>query len=215
MGNYLLRIAQRYYIYKWLREADKISEKKKADKLRRKNEKKRLIDTYGYLYYLRDKTWNTIKNQKKKETFENWQHRLSLYCFTIDGYDTKYKHQHYSKPFVHEYNFDYKVEERKELEESHMTIWNIIVESFLETPRDVLTYGRRKYFYVYVENDDVYIESGREHKNISNIKVRRKLDSQNFDEVYEKYKSGAKPSEILNITYNSAYWFGIFRELNL
>ena len=96
-----------------------------------------------------------------------------------------------------------------------MTIWNIIVESFSETPRDVLTYGRRKYFYVFVENDDVYIESGREHKNISNIKVRRKLDSQNFDEVYEKYKSGAKPSEILNITYNSAYWFGIFRELNL
>jgi len=94
-------------------------------------------------------------------------------------------------------------------------LWNKITESYIKEPRDVLTFGKRKYFYVYVDNNDLYVESGREHKNASDIKVRRKLDNENIESIYEAYKSGIKPGKIIDITYNSVYWFGIFRDLML
>ena len=61
-------------------------------------------------------------------------------------------------------------------------IWDLIKNSYLVNPRDVLTYGGRKYFYVYTQDDKVYLESGRNHPNGS---------------------------------FNSVYWFGIFRDLKL
>lgn len=94
-------------------------------------------------------------------------------------------------------------------------IWNKILDSYSKNPRDILTFGKRKYFYVYTEKDDIYIESGREHINASKITVRRKLDKENLEFIYSKYKAGSKPSEVLDITYNSVYWFGIFYDLKL
>lgn len=94
-------------------------------------------------------------------------------------------------------------------------IWNLIVKSYYANPRDVLTFGGRKYFYVYVEHGEVYLESGRNHSNSSDITSRRKLDKENLLTIYIEYKSGAKPNDILNITYNSVYWFGIFKDLKL
>ena len=96
-----------------------------------------------------------------------------------------------------------------------INVWNEIVTSYSKNPRDVLTFGKRKYFYVYEKDGDVYIESGRNHENASEIKTRRMLDKSNLENVYEKYKSGVKPSKILDITFNSVYWFGIFRDLGL
>ena len=216
MNNNFWNCVERYHIFKWIRQIDKAAEQRRAEKARQKFEKKRIIDMYGYQYYLRDKTWNSIKNQKKRETFVLWRYRLAIYGFTINGYDTKYKQQHYSKPLVHEYRFNDEVDFYKNTENSDMKdIWNKIVESFSKNPRDVLTFGKRKYFYVYAEKDDVYVESGREHRNASKIKVRRKLDSVNLEAIYAAYKSGSKPSETLDMTYNSVYWMGIFRDLDL
>lgn len=94
-------------------------------------------------------------------------------------------------------------------------IWDLIKNSYLVNPRDVLTYGGRKYFYVYTQDDKVYLESGRNHPNGSNMSSTRTLDKENLSAVFEKYKSGSKPSDVTEITFNSVYWFGIFRDLKL
>ncbi|MBE6749404.1 MAG: hypothetical protein E7557_09295 [Ruminococcaceae bacterium] len=94
-------------------------------------------------------------------------------------------------------------------------IWELIVNSYSENPRDVLTSGGKVYFYVYVEDGKVFLESGRNHANKSKITGRRQLDESNLTTIYNEYKSGAKPSDLLNITFNSVYWFGIFKDLEL
>ena len=216
MGKQFGNCAERYYIYKWICPADQLSAERKLKKTRKKSEKKRMIAMYGYEYYLRDRTWQSIKNQKRRETFDQWRYRLALYNFTIDGFDTKYNQQHYAKPLVHEYRFGPETNSDSIGEKKEMThIWNEILNSFSKKPRDVLTFGKRKYFYVYTEGTDVYLESGREHKNASEIKGRRQLDKNNLQVVYEQYKLGSKPSEVADVTYNSVYWMGIFRDLDL
>lgn len=217
MGYSFGDCVKRYYTYKWIREADKAAEKRREERRRKKAEKKMIIATYGYDYYLRERTWRSIKNQKKRETFDQWRYRLALYGFTIEGYDTQNGQQHYSKPLVHEYRFEEEpnIIKKEESAETMNKVWNEILSSFSENPRDVLTYGKRKYFYVYAENGDLYVESGRSHSNASEIKIRRRLDKENFDDIYEEYKSGSKPSDIVELTYNSVYWMGIFRELGL
>ena len=209
MGNCFRIYTERYYVYKWILHAHRTAEKRRAEKARKKAEKKRLVDTYGYQYYMRDRTWNSIKDQKKRESFDLWQYRLALYGFTINGYDTKNNQWHYSMPLAREF------EEKKEEKRNMTEVWNLIADSYSKNPRDVLTYGKRKYFFVYVEENDIYIESGRTHKNASDIKTRRKIDKSNAETIYAAYKAGSKPSELLNVTYNSVYWFGIFRDLGL
>jgi len=94
-----------YYIYKWAKEGDEANERKRAEKSLKKTRKKHMISQYGYDYYLRDKIWEKIKNQKKKETYESWKRRLAIYGFTVQGFDTIRNEQHFGKPLVHEYNF--------------------------------------------------------------------------------------------------------------
>lgn len=94
-------------------------------------------------------------------------------------------------------------------------LWNRILDSYKQLPRDVLTAGGRKYFFAYTENDDIYVESGREHQNASSIKARRRLDKENLAEIYEIYTSGEKASRITDITFNSVYWYGIFKDLDI
>ena len=65
------------------------------------------------------------------------------------------------------------------------------------------------------QDDKVYLESGRNHPNGSNISSTRTLDKENLSAVFEKYKSGSKPSNVTEITFNSVYWFGIFRDLKI
>ena len=94
-------------------------------------------------------------------------------------------------------------------------IWNLIKNSYLDNPRDVLTFGGRKYFYVYTEGDNVYLESGRNHSNSSNLSTSHILDKAKINIIFDAYKAGSKPSEITDITFNSVYWFGIFKDLKL
>ena len=94
-------------------------------------------------------------------------------------------------------------------------IWDLIKSSFSVNPRNVLTYGGRKYFYVYTDGNNVHLESGHNCPNGSNISTPRTLDRENLNAVFEEYKNGSKPSDVTKITFNSVYWFGIFKDLKL
>lgn len=119
---------------------------------------------------------------------------------------------------MHEYKFEnHQIDERNRKFNDMETekIWNEIIASYSEQPRDVLTAGKRKYFYVYTQENDVYIESGRNHKNASEISSPRLLDKEELSIIYNKYIDGEKASDIKDITWNSVYWFGIFADLKL
>ena len=94
-------------------------------------------------------------------------------------------------------------------------IWNLIKSSFSVNPRNVLTYGGKKYFYVYTDGNNVHLESGQNCPNGSNISTPRTLDKENLNAVFEEYKNGSKLSDVTKITFNSVYWFGIFKVLKL
>ena len=94
-------------MYKWLTEEDpsaarraKEKARKKAEKQRAKAEKKRIIAEYGYDYYLKDNTWNKIKDQKRNESYDMWKRRLGFYGFGIDGVELKTGRAHTAKPLV-------------------------------------------------------------------------------------------------------------------
>ena len=94
-------------------------------------------------------------------------------------------------------------------------LWMQIKSAYREQPRDVLTFGKRKYFYVYTEGDEVYLESGKNHENASVIKGRRVLDKANLEAIYAAYRAGCGAGEVTDITFHSTYWFGIFLDLGL
>ena len=75
-------------------------EEKKALKARKKEYKKRIISTYGRMYYLRDKTWLNIKDQRPDETDDAWKRRLEFYGFSINGEELKSGVRHYAEPIV-------------------------------------------------------------------------------------------------------------------
>ena len=91
--------------------------------------------------------------------------------------------------------------------------WEQILNSYTNTPRDVVTLKQGLWFYVYGDGKDIYIEAGKSHIPSSKINITRKIDKQNFEIVYKTYVSNTPRSEIVDVTRNSAYWFGIFEEL--
>lgn len=99
--------------------------------------------------------------------------------------------------------------------------WQTIYESFKENPRDIRTTpkGNRqpRWFFVYSEKGNVYIDNAREHNYSSKIKQRRKLDKDNFEKMivlYDKRNHGVPVSEkACAITFNQVYWFGILCDL--
>lgn len=88
-----------------------------------------------------------------------------------------------------------------------------ILESFSKNPRDVQTQQNGVWFYTYTEENSIYVEAGRSHTNCSKITTRRKLDSKNFETIYDMYLSNAPRSKVRGITRNASYWFGIFSDL--
>ena len=91
--------------------------------------------------------------------------------------------------------------------------WNEILQSYVQNPRDVITRKNGIWFYAYAEENNVYVEAGRNHTHRSKITVRRRLDKENFEKVLEMYINGEPRLEICQVTQNSSYWFGIFAEL--
>lgn len=106
--------------------------------------------------------------------------------------------------------------QKNDLEKTKMKEITIkdIINSYTITPRNVLTRKNGVWFYARGDGENIYIESGRGKAHCSKITVRRRLDLNNFDEVYLMYKQGAPRTEVCNVTQNSSYWFGIFADLS-
>ena len=207
-----------YVFLAWLFEPNKASKEHNEKKRLRKARKKHLISTYGYDYYLRDRLWEKIKNQKKRDTYYTWKKRLLLYDFTVTGYDLKRNEQHYGKPMVHEYDFAdaaYSPNDFQKPEERTMKLTlNLILQSFSQKPRDVLTCSNGVWFFVHSDGTDLYVEAAKEHKNTAKIKGSRKLDRANFDAIYLLYANNAPRKDYQSTTFHSSYWIGIFNLLS-
>lgn len=98
--------------------------------------------------------------------------------------------------------------------------WEEMIESYTNNPRDVKTTptrGEGIWFYVYVEDDNIYIENAKNHLDSSKIKTRRKIEKEKIDimmSLYCRRKKGESVSgEATDITYNQVYWFGIFADM--
>lgn len=102
-------------------------------------------------------------------------------------------------------------------------IWERIIESFINAPRDVITVPTNKssgkWFYVSIQDGNVCIQSGREHANPSVIMGTRKLNRLELTDMldlYNRRKNGECISkEASDKTVNQVYWYGIFNELGL
>ncbi|MBR2499727.1 MAG: hypothetical protein IKB60_01465 [Clostridia bacterium] len=97
--------------------------------------------------------------------------------------------------------------------------WEEIVSSYMNNPRDVKTIplkGEGIWFYVYVENGNIYVENAKNHLTSSKIKIRRKIKKENFDKMvslyYRRTKGESVSREATEITYNQVYWFGILAD---
>ena len=86
-------------------------EARNALKEKKKEYKKKIVEKYGYMYYLRDKTWINVKNQKEGESLEKWEARLEFYGFSKDGVDLRSGKQHFPTPLVLVYEDAYAPEE--------------------------------------------------------------------------------------------------------
>ena len=102
-------------------------------------------------------------------------------------------------------------------------MWEEIIRSFTENPRDVQSKPLSKrtplWFYVYVENGTLYVDRAKEHLPSSNLSVRRKLSNSAdkcgimFD-IYSRRKCGEPVSgEATAITVNQIYWYGVFADM--
>lgn len=102
-------------------------------------------------------------------------------------------------------------------------LWNEIVAFFKANPQDVsiapMRRCREKWFYVYVEDGNLYAESGRQHLDVSRISVRRNLKEDELPAVYALYvqrkQSKSVSREATETTYNASYWFGILKFLGI
>lgn len=93
-------------------------EEQNALKEKKKEYKKKIVEKYGYMYYLRDKTWINVKNQKEGETLEAWEKRLEFYGFNKEGVDLRTGKQHFATPLVIVADDEYAVVEEAPAEEA-------------------------------------------------------------------------------------------------
>lgn len=97
-----------------------------------------------------------------------------------------------------------------------------LVENFKLNPRDVHTVpiARKdfKWFYVFTNNDNLYVESAHYHNPKCSVKIRL-LQEKECNEIlslYHRRSCGEQISaEAQACTHSQVYWYGIFAELNL
>ena len=102
-----------------------------------------------------------------------------------------------------------------------MTTYNDLVENFRNKPREISTApingSEPKWFYVYVDQNEIFIASGREHTNICSVNPDRRLKPAEFLimlELYQRRKKGEQVSqEAKRQSINQSYWFGIFKDI--
>lgn len=91
-----------FTVYNWLNgPGNEQKHRAKEEKKRKKELKKRMIAKYGYTYYLNDRKWNKIKDQKKNESYYAWKRRLRIYGFDTEGVELKTGTRHEARPLIH------------------------------------------------------------------------------------------------------------------
>ncbi len=100
--------------------------------------------------------------------------------------------------------------------------WDTIVKEYSKNPRDVKTVPLKtdgRWFFVSVQDRDVYITNAKNHSVSSKISQPRKLDKENFNtmlSLYNKRKKGEPVSKTAaNTTQNQVYWYGIFADMGI
>lgn len=102
-------------------------------------------------------------------------------------------------------------------------MWTAIVEEFSKKPRDIHTVPIQKrepkWFFVFCQKGNVYIESAHEYEPASDITGKRMMNKDEFEdmlEIYHRRCNGEQVSqEAQDRTINQVYWYGIFAELKL
>ena len=102
-------------------------------------------------------------------------------------------------------------------------MWNKILKEFSENPRDVHTTPKvkkePKWFLVYEEYGNIYIEKARSHEPSSSIQHRLRLKKEEIEimkNIYDKRNEGESVSHLATkSSWMSVYWYGIFAEMNL
>ena len=97
-----------------------------------------------------------------------------------------------------------------------------MVEDFVRNPRDVHTvpfiHREYKWFYVFAENGNLYVEPAHNHNPKCSVK-RRLLQEKECNDIlsiYHRRARGEKISaEAQKCTRSQVYWYGIFSELNM
>ena len=101
-------------------------------------------------------------------------------------------------------------------------MYDAIVAEFQKHPRDVhtvpLVNKPHIWFYVFVENGKLYVESA--HNNTPKSSAKKRVLSQKecsrIWKIYQERKAGKSVSnEAQANTHSQVYWYGIFSELQL
>lgn len=98
-----------------------------------------------------------------------------------------------------------------------------IIREFSSNPRDVKTIPLRNKkavaFYVYVNNNDLFVTKAKYEKNSSRLSKARKIQKNEYSDmldIYHRRCNGEKVSkEAGQRTVSQVYWYGIFSELGL
>ena len=101
-------------------------------------------------------------------------------------------------------------------------MYNKIIAEFSKSPRDICTVplksNTRKWFFVFVQDNTVFIEPAHNKAPSSQVK-RRKLPESECEKILEIYHRRAKGQSVSKeaqaCTYSQVYWYGIFSEMNL
>jgi len=95
--------------------------------------------------------------------------------------------------------------------------YNDLLNSFRAEPRDIETHPMNasmpKWFYVFVQNGDIYVSNSRKQRPSTSIAVPRKLMREEFEMMYDLHRRRERGDSIAQIaqsySQNSSYWFGI------
>lgn len=105
-----------------------------------------------------------------------------------------------------------------------MLSWENLLNEFKILPRDVSTVPLSKtrnplWFYVFVENNKLYVKNSINKLPSSKIDNKRLLSKGEYLDMLDIYKRRCKGEavsrEATQRTKSQVYWYGIFNELNL
>lgn len=96
-----------------------------------------------------------------------------------------------------------------------------LANEYAANPRDVATVplnGQgQKWFHVFAEDDRLYVTSGKNHQVICEIKNPICLEERQAEamlDIYHRRQRGeAVSAEAHKVTFQSAYWYGVFEDM--